>query len=731
MPLDRSERVALLERMRWDVATFVDVLRERARTTPNEVVYTFLLDGEDRARDMTYGELDHRARSIASAIQRVTSVGDRVILLYPDGLECVAGLAGCFYAGVVAVSGAPPLAPRSLQRFHSIVADSHASAALGPPEILVEFESMSGTTQSDLKWIADGRPSANGADSWQRPGVSNDSLALLQYTSGSTRSPRGVMLTHRNLLHNLRGQMEAFQYDFDHVGVSWLPFSHDMGLIGAVLMALYGGSRCVLMSALHFVQRPVRWLRAISNYRAALSGAPNFAYQLCVDKITPEQKRGLDLSSWRIAFNGSETIRHGAIGAFTEMFRDCGFRPQTMFPCYGLAEASLFVAGATGPSGPRSIVVDRAALAINRAVPVRSSDEQARGIRLMSCGRSLPDQDLLTVRSDERVRCAPGETGEIWIAGPSVARGYFNRPQETKEIFHAYLLSGEGPYLRTGDLGFMLDGELFVTGRLKDLIIIRGTNYYPHDLEFTAQNSHAALRGCAAFSIEGPAEEQLVLICELEHGVEDKQAEITACVRRALTEGYELFAHAVVFVRAGNIPRTPSGKIQRGLCRSLYLHNRLPICQDSLAPGESDWQSLAERWRSVAGTPPGNGDVERWFLDKVAFCGVNLNYLRPDTHLTQLGIDSLKIIQLKTEIEKEFGIRIQAADLFNAGNLSELADHILKLCRSAAAEKRTGQEAVQGAVSADPSIDRARTGVGRLRRQQALRSEDSQRACGA
>src|SRR5262249_48406874 len=360
------------------------------------------------------------------------------------------------------------------------------------------------------------------ADRWQPPQVSNASIALLQYTSGSTGSPRGVLLTHRNLLHNLESQMSGFGYSTRDVGVSWLPFSHDMGLIGAVLMALFGGGHCVLLSAVHFVEQPIRWLRAIATYGATISGGPNFAYDLCGRRVAPEQRKGLDLSRWAVAFNGAETVRAATLRRFAEAFAECGFRGEAMYPCYGLAEATLYVAGGTRGAAPSTLVVRqtdlrRGTIGEGRGGgPARGVDRESdpgRGAGLVAGGRGMRAQRIVIAGPLERAECEPGEIGEIWVFGPSVAQGYFNRDEETRERFAARLLSGEGPYLRTGDLGFVHDGELFVTGRLKHLIIIRGTNYYPQDIESTAEESHETLRpGCAAaFSVDTGDDEGLVV----------------------------------------------------------------------------------------------------------------------------------------------------------------------------------------------------------------------------
>jgi len=716
------------DRLDWRVGTLIDVLADRARSAPDAVVYTFLADGDGQEKRLTHAQLDRRARALARLLQRMTQPGDRALLLYPDGLEYISGLFGCLYAGLVPVSGVPPLVPRSVERFVNVTGDCNPAVVLGTRAVLSEFQAMA-RGQLDplaLRWVPTDRLDERGAEGWERPGVTNESVALLQYTSGSTGSPRGVLLTHGNLLHNLEGQIVAFGYDAARdSGVSWLPFSHDMGLIGAVLMALYGGGHCVLLSAVHFVQQPIRWLRAIARYGATISGGPNFAYDLCVRRITAEQKKDLDLSTWAIAFNGAETVRAATLRRFAEAFRDCGFRPEAIYPCYGLAEATLFVAGGTrGVASPTMVVgrddLGRGAIgdACRGAVPgsVDRGPEAARVAELVACGRSMAGQQIVIVRPLERVPCEPGEIGEIWVSGPSVARGYLNRDEETRDRFHARLLSGEGPYLRTGDLGCMREGDLFVTGRMKHLIIIRGTNYYPQDIEATAEASHDALRpGCsAAFSVDQEDGEALVVVCELAHGEEERADDVMAAVRRAITEEYELRAHAVVMVRSATVAKTPNGKIQRGLCREEYLEHRLVIVREWCADAGGGREPVTVATSTASDAGRGAPDeIERWFRRKMTAVGIDASRLRPEMGLTELGFDSVMIVELRSEIEREFGVSVHAADLFSLPTLGALAQYVMDQ-----RQPRTAPRATAGAVMA---VERAKQGKSRLQRQHLLR----------
>jgi acyl-CoA synthetase (AMP-forming)/AMP-acid ligase II len=422
-------------------------------------------------------------------------------------------------------------------------------------------------------WIAtdDGAEDVSGA--WRDPGIDGEALALLQYTSGSTGTPKGVMVSHHNLLANLAGMHDRFGYHAETRAVSWLPPYHDMGLIGGILQPLYTGAPMTLLSPLSFLQRPLRWLRAMSRFQATATGAPNFAYELCVRKIKFEQCEGIDLSRWEAAVNGAEPIRPSTMQRFEEAFGPCGFPREAFLPCYGLAEATLMVTGVSKSEGPVYASVDQAALECHKVVPALPGDEKARS--LVGCGHSLPHHSVLIVNPRSLTRCGPTEIGEIWVSGPSVAQGYWGRPKETAETFQAYVTdTGAGPYLRTGDLGFMKGGELFVTGRLKEVIIIRGRNHYPHDIEHTVEASHWAVRpgGGAALGVELAGEERLVIVQELEYrsGNVDRR-DVIGAIRQAVAESHGLEVFDVVLVDPGIVPKTTSGKVQRLACRAAYL----------------------------------------------------------------------------------------------------------------------------------------------------------------
>ncbi|HEV7516296.1 MAG TPA: AMP-binding protein, partial [Thermoanaerobaculia bacterium] len=529
--------------------SLVDLLQARACGLPRRA-YTFLAKGEREVAHLTYAELDLRAHAVGARLAESGLAGQRALLLYPPGLEFIVAFFGCLYAGVVAVPAYPPGSQRGLPRLLAIAADARPAAVLTTGEVAAKLGALATQVPQlqQLRWLATDEMGDGPATGWEPRPQPGEAPAFLQYTSGSTSTPKGVVVSHGNLLHNERMIRQAFEQSEESVIVGWLPLYHDMGLIGNVLQPLYAGASCYLMSPLDFLERPRRWLAAVSRYRATTSGGPNFAYDLCLRKIGPAEREGLDLSSWRVAFNGSEPVRSQTLNDFAAAFAPCGFRPAAFFPCYGLAEATLFVTGGTRGEAPRIAAFSPAALEADRAVP--APDEGGR--ELVSSGRPWMGQEVIIVEPESRRRCAEGGVGEIWIAGPSVAQGYWRRPEATEEDFRARLADepAAGPFLRTGDLGFLDGGELFVTGRLKDLIILRGRNLYPQDVEQLAERADPALRpGCgAAFGIEVSGEERLVVAWELDPLAAPDMEAVAGAIRQKVAEGLEASVQEVVFL---------------------------------------------------------------------------------------------------------------------------------------------------------------------------------------
>ncbi|HEX8351281.1 MAG TPA: AMP-binding protein, partial [Pyrinomonadaceae bacterium] len=666
-----------------DVSTLTELLRRRALGAAARTGYTFLADGEEGETSMTYGELDARARAVAALLQESKAAGGRVLLLYPSGLEYVAAFFGCLYAGATAVPAYPPRQNRHLPRLQAIVSDARAGFALTTGAVLARMGRLfeQAPELRRLRWLTTDALDASRADDWREPATGGGDLAFLQYTSGSTSTARGVMVTHDNLLRNERMIQLAFGQTAESVTVGWLPLYHDMGLIGNVLQPLYTGTPCVLMSPTSFLQSPARWLRAVTRYRATTSGGPNFAYELCAERVGEEERRLLDLSSWEVAYNGSEPVRADTLEKFARAFEPCGFRREAFLPCYGLAEATLLVSGRRRTAGPLVKTFDADSLERHRATESADADgggeDGVEGRRLVGCGEAAPGQNVLVVNPDTREACAPGRVGEIWVAGANVARGYWGRPEESEEVFGARLAgTGEGPFLRTGDLGFLRDGELFVTGRLKDLIIIRGLNHYPQDIEHTVGRSHTALRAgaCAAFSTEVGGEERLVVVQEFGQRRHPDPAAVVEAIREAVAEEHEIQLHGVVLVRQGELPKTSSGKIRRGESRSRYLSNGF----DALA----EWRASAapsalERAEEPAPSGPAGrdaGSVARWLRAELAArLGVDASQIDVTHPVARYGLDSLAAVELAHALETRLGARLSLSDFLSSPSIEELA----------------------------------------------------------
>lgn len=660
-----------------------ELLRQRAAQRPNQRAFAFLESAHARVGAdevaWTYAELDRRARAVAGAVSRRASPGDRAVLAFPPGLDFLAAFFGCLYAGVLPAPATYPKPRRASPRLDSIVADCTPKVALSTAESLAAMQlDQQSTAVQALPWIAvDECPLADAAFA-PRFDAKRDDAAFLQYTSGSTSQPRGVVVTHGNLLHNLEAIRRGFglpaagEADENSVGAFWLPAYHDMGLIGGILTPLYVGGTSYLLAPAAFLQRPQAWLEMISRTGASVSGAPNFAYELCTRKISNQDRAGLDLSKWRVAFCGAEPIDPRVLDEFAAAMAPAGFRAEAFYPCYGLAEGTLLVSGGAGPSRPRVLRADRAKLAAGELAETAAGDASAQ--RLVSCGRALGGQDVRIVDPQSHRPCAAGVVGEIWVCGESVARGYWHRPEETAHTFGGRLADGAGPYMRTGDLGAMHNGDLFVAGRLKDLIIVRGRNLYPQDVERTAQQAHPAVELGAAFSTVVDGAEQLVVVHQTarEHRRGD-MAPVLRAIRAAIAEEHEVDPSAIVLLPPAALPLTSSGKVQRARCRELFEAGEL---QELAAWRRTDerGQPATDEVRRDASPPPRPkfldrvqsysapalaAEIEAWMIGLLADrVGVEASQLSPDATFTQLGMDSLTAIELSVEFERVLCLRL-------------------------------------------------------------------------
>nr|WP_315853690.1 aminotransferase class I/II-fold pyridoxal phosphate-dependent enzyme [Rubripirellula tenax] len=649
----------------------ISVIEHWAAHRHSETAYVFT-DTESVEQRLTYGELWDEVRALAGYLQTECRVraGDRILLLYPPGLEFVVGFFACHAAGAIAVPAYPPRRNRKASRIRSIVVDANARWALSTSSIV---DQLSGDQQHDdligVQLLGTDNPNCRNLSGWQRPKLSEHSLAVLQYTSGSTGSPKGVMLNHRNLIANSELILEAFDPEVDFVGMSWLPTYHDMGLVGGVLMPMYTGRTTVLMSPMTFLQRPARWLQGISQYGVTISGGPNFSYQLCADKILDSEMEGVDLSNWRIAFNGAEPIRSSTLKEFAARFQKYGFNPQASLPCYGMAETTLLVTG--GPRTPRPVMTTFDGRALEEKIVRPVSDDNASARNLVGCGAVLSSERVIIVDPETREKLPSDSIGEIWVQSPSVGQGYYRRKEATEQTFHATTIDDDGPFLRTGDLGFLYDHQLYVSGRLKDMIIVRGVNRYPQDIEETVEAASEAVQAgsVGAVAMEHDGREQLVIVAETVRARDlDWDSEIQA-IRRAVTAEHELPPDAVYLVRNSSIPKTSSGKIQRHACLHAVRDGDLKLIAKWVRWEESGGGTKMNaapmmQAASASGTESIDAsDVSAAIVEVIGHhvrhvAGERAGHLNIGTNIVlDLGLDSLERLEIARKLERTFGGR--------------------------------------------------------------------------
>jgi acyl-CoA synthetase (AMP-forming)/AMP-acid ligase II/acyl carrier protein len=657
-------------------ASMLEILRWRADHEPHRLAYTFLEDGETTADSLTCGSLERQARAIASRLLGDGAAGERALLLHPPGLEFLVALFGCFYAGVTAVPLYPPKLNRRDRRWIDIARDSSARFALTTAPVLRGLQR--GTIPSPelgaFTWIVpeDVHTDARPAPSAIGDGVLPDSLAYLQYTSGSTRAPKGVMVSHRNLMANIEDFQRAFQHSTDSVGLSWLPHFHDMGLVYGLLLPFALRFPCYFMPPAAFLQKPLRWLQAISRLGATHSGGPNFAYELCVDRVSPEQSQDLDLSTWIVAINGAEPVRRETLRKFGDAFARCGFSRTALCPGYGLAEATLRVTTSRVGREAADVVVSSEALGRGQVKEAAATDADAKA--LVSCGAPQAGTEVAIINYATLSPCSEDQVGEIWVNSASVATGYWNRPDESATVFQASVAGDEQQrrYLRTGDLGFLRGGELFVTGRIKDLIIVRGRNHYPHDIELTVQNCHAALRtdAGAAFSVEIDAEERLVVVQEIDRHRHDAAKEAIAAIRTAIVDEHDIAPHAVVLVRQNEVPKTSSGKIQRRVCARAFLDGTLQIV--------AEWKvSTIERTDAPPVSTRGAEEIVAFLQQKLASgLAVRSDEVDITEPFSSFGLDSLRTMELLSEMETWLGRPLSPTVFWNYPSIADLTAHL-------------------------------------------------------
>ena len=686
-------------------STLVDVLRWRAAAQAGRTAFIFLPDAGDVEPSLTYAQLDARARAIAGALGQRCAPGDRVALLYPPGLDFLEAFFGCLYAGVIAVPAYPPRNQGHLPRLRAVVTDSGAGWALTNAKTLGNVQAFIAGDEAwtALNWLATDTVPAVAADAWLSPGVRAESVAFLQYTSGSTGTPRGVMVTHANLLYNTHYIQESARLHADTVSATWLPSFHDMGLIDGLLSPLYTGYLGVVMSPVSFIQRPARWLEAITRFRVTHCGGPNFGYALCAQKIPPEVRATLNLSCWESAYNGAEPLRASTLREFTAAFAPCGFHARTHYPCFGMAEATLLVTGCDIRREPVVRRVERVALEQGKFVLAGAGASDDTTFEIVSSGRVILETRVVIVELATGRPATDGTIGELWIAGPTVCAGYWGRPAETAETFSARLAGDDTPWLRTGDLGHLdAEGELYICGRAKDLIIIRGRNHYPQDLELTAERAHPALRaGCgAAFSVAIDGEEHLVVVQELERTALRKAnvPEIAAALAAALAAEHELQPHTVVLLKTGTVPKTSSGKIQRRNARAQFLAGELdavgrwenPVARVISSPPTLAPAPARADVRAESGWITGGG-IAAWLRARLARqIGIDPAAVDETKAFSAYGLDSATVVALSGELQEFLGRPVSPTLLYDYPDINRLSAALGETVRASDATAPSG-----------------------------------------
>ncbi len=690
--------------------TLVDVLQWRAQNQPDQMAFQFLVDGEQEIETMTYQELDQGARAVAAQLQQLGLPGERVLMFYPSGLPFVTALMGCLYAGVIAVPAYPPNDNRFLARIQSMMHSANVQAILTTNEVhnrMAQRFTETSVVHQLTTLITDTIPSEVAGQFRPEP-ISPESVAFLQYTSGSTAQPKGVMVTHGNIMANQIMIQRAFENHDQMIVGGWLPLFHDMGLTAILFQPLYLGVPSIFMSPVDFIRKPIRWLQAISRYKITTTGGPNFAYELCLTHTSEAERQGLDLHHWEVAFNGAEPVRHHTLRRFLQTFAPYGLRRSALFPCYGMAETTLLISGQR--NALTCLYVDESSLQQNQ---VRVLDESEPGSKpLVGCGRTdWLDQEVLIVNPETYQVCPEDIVGEIWIAGAHVAKGYWNNAEATRETFAAYTTNPRrGPFLRSGDLGFVYDGQLYIAGRRKDLIIIRGRNYYPQDIEQVAEQVQPALfpSSVAVFSVDVADEEKVVIVAEVDRAyVPGLNADLLARpIVRAVSEKFELAVHEVVFLQPTTLPKTSSGKLKRGMTRQRYLENKLEALDTwrsgPAAPAPTQVTDAVGLQRQL------ENEIQHWLAQRLEQTPHSIDKTTP---LASFGLDSITVIELSVKLEKMIGQSIPETVIYDYPNITELAAYLVKLVYPAeknghalSAVKDVGQNGKQTPVAAKPTI---------------------------
>ena len=673
-------------------ASFIDILLTYVQSKPQETAFVHLLNGEQESGSFTYEKLDRRARAIAAHLQSKDLAGERALILFPSSIDFIAAFFGCLYAGVIAVPAFPPQKTRGVDRIASIVHNAGAKIAMVSTNLMESLQKNRKFQQSNLfdniEWLHTDTIDDELAERWKKPDLNRDNLAFLQYTSGSTGDPKGVMVSHGNILDNCAVIGQAYKIQAEDVAVCWLPMYHDMGLIGHMLFPSSHGLQSVFMPPTAFLEKPVRWLQAMTKYNGSLSAAPNFGYELCAEKIYNDALANIDLSKWTVAINGSEPVRGETMHNFYNKFKQCGFRMQTFISSYGMAETTLLITCEDKDDEPTILHFDGEALEKNRAE--LTNVDAVNAVAKASCG--IPRFGRMAIVNPETLEeVSENQIGEIWVKGESVAQGYWNNADATKETFQAHIVStNEGPFLRTGDLGFLRNTELFFTGRLKDLIIIRGRNHYPQDIETTVQDAHPALikDGAAAFSAEVMGAERLVVLQEVQRtALRDLDAdEVIEAIRSTVTDQHDLQTYAVVLISPGRLPRTTSGKMKRRAAKKEFLNDTLAkVAEWQLQLEDIDFEKTDAEWVPVltgllAQSPQERMPIILDYLQNLVcrVLKISASEITLDKPIINLGLDSMHAIEIKGRVEADLQQELEVTEILQGATIADIAKMLSK-----------------------------------------------------
>jgi len=657
----------------------VALLKENAERFAGKDLYLLLEDGINETARITHDEAFNKARIIAGELQKHGSKGDRVLLLFPTGLEFVVSLFACFLSGLIAVPAYPPHRKKANQRFLSILNDADPAIILTTGRIRDDINHFDRDQKllTGKKALVYEELNFGQTENWVDPKIGKDDIALLQYTSGSTGRPRGVMVSHANIIHNSECIKRSFGFDKSLIGMNWLPNFHDMGLIGCLIQPAYVGGMNIIIPPLKFLQQPLNWFKSISKYKATNAGGPNFAYEYCINKIDNQELSDLDLSTVSTMFCGSEPVRRKTLDQFSDKFDRASFRSQQFYPCYGLAESVLIATGGDFRAEPIYLELDTRAMEENKVVPAESGRDSRT---LTACGYPWLGMSVAIVNPESKALSPAGEIGEIWVKGPSVARGYWNDPKGTKETFQAYIADGDdGPWLRTGDLGFINEGQLFVSGRIKDLIIIRGSNFFPSDIEHSVENCHEALRQNAstAFSAEIEGEEKLIIIQEIErtHMHNFDEDEVFEAIRNAIFADHGIQPNMITLVRMGSIKKTSSGKTQRFAMRTVWANNELNVL--------ASWEMKPEKENVASAIGFRPEFLREWMINWMAQkLELDPGKIDADKPISAYGLDSITAVSLEHDVNKQFGIEWPIESFLKENSVNQLVEEGILLLRN-------------------------------------------------